>query len=180
MSRLRHTLKSFALLACLALLFTALGCTDSVMAPAEEEDVNAGFDLYDIASAPADGSGLMAAKQKGWMVSAEWGGKVTNGRVTLEFPPGALEEDTYITMAMVDKSNLVVEFGPHGIEFNKPVTMSMKLKDTTIENWADDAVIKWFNPDKNALEDIENLPPNNPKEARALLEHFSKYEAVSG
>jgi hypothetical protein len=180
MSRLRHTLKSFALLAGLALLLAAIGCTDSVMAPAEEEDVNAGFDLYDIASAPAEDSRLMAAKQKGWMVSAEWGGKVTNGRVTLEFPPGALDEDTYITMDMVDKSNLVVEFGPHGIEFNKPVEMSMKLKDTAIEDWADDAVIKWFNPDSNALEDIENLPSEQPKEVRALLEHFSKYHAVGG
>lgn len=179
MSRLRHTLKSFALLACLTLLLAALGCTDSVMAPVDE-DASTGFDLNDISSAPMADLESAVEQPKGWMVSAEWGGKITNGRVTLEFPPGALDDDTYITMEMVDKSNLVVEFGPHGIKFNKPVTMSLKLKDTALEACAERAVIKWLNPDTNALEDVKNLPPENLKEARALLEHFSKYLGVGG
>ncbi|UCH83733.1 MAG: hypothetical protein JSW50_14995 [Candidatus Latescibacterota bacterium] len=151
-----------------------------MLAPADEEEVNAEFNLIDVSSTPADDPSLKVDKVKGWMVSAEWGGKVTNGHVTLEFPPGALDEDTYITMCMVNKSNLVVEFAPHGIEFNKPVTMSMKLKDTALEHCAESTVIKWYNPATDELEDITNLPPEKPSEARASLEHFSKYEAVSG
>ncbi|UCG50422.1 MAG: hypothetical protein JSW58_09410 [Candidatus Latescibacterota bacterium] len=178
MSRLRHTLKSIALLACLTLLLAALGCTDSVMAPVEEEDVNTELGFNGISSAPEEDPGLMAGK-KGSMVSAERGGRVSNGRVTLEFPPGALDEDTFITMEMVDKSNLVVEFGPHGIDFNRPVAMSMKLKDTPAEDY-ENAVIKWFNPATNEWEEIENLPPERPKEAKALIRHFSKYAAVGG
>ena len=59
MSRIRHIIKSFALLACLAFLFFSFGCSgDSVVAPADgPEGVNteSGYDGID--SAP-DGPSL--------------------------------------------------------------------------------------------------------------------------
>ncbi len=90
-------------------------------------------DFIGIASAPSDPALFSQVKVQGSLISAESGGTISNERVTLDFSPGALDEDTYITMAMVDKSNLVVEFGPEGIHFNEPVIMTMKLENTAAE-----------------------------------------------
>ena len=137
-------------------------------------------DFYGILSTPDDPALLDAGKVYGSMVSASVGGMVSNSRVTLEFPAGALDEDTYITMMMVDKDNLVVEFGPHGLVFNKPVTITWKLVGTAKEGRAEGTVIKWRNPETGLLEDITNLPVDHPNRVKGLLEHFSDYELAGG
>ncbi len=182
MSRSRHTLKSFALLACLALLLAAMGCEQgSVLAPVDDPGgVNAEPDFYGISSAPTDPDPMAYEKTHGGMVSGEKGGVISNGRVSLEFPAGALDQDTYITMEMVDKSSLVVEFGPDGLVFNKPVTMTMRLDGTKAEGLAETILIKWYNPESGRWEDISNLPVENPNKKSALLEHFCKYGAGLG
>ena len=137
-------------------------------------------DFYGILSTPDDPALLNAGKVHGSMVSASVGGTVSNSRVTLEFPAGALDKDTYVTMVMVDKDNLVAEFGPHGLVFNKPVTITWKLVGTIREGRAEDTVIKWRNPETNMLEDITNLPVNHQNRVRGLLEHFSEFESTGG
>jgi hypothetical protein len=181
MSRSRHT-KTFALLPCLALLFAAVGCNEGSMVTPVDVPGGVGIesDFYGILSTPDDPALLDAGKVYGSTVSASVGGTVSNSRVTLEFPAGALDEDTYITMKMVDKDNLVVEFGPHGLVFNKPVTITWKLVGTAKEDRADGTVIKWRNPETGLLEDITNLPVDHRNRVRGLLEHFSEYEAVNG
>ena len=53
MSRIRHIIKSFALLACLAFLLFSIGCTSSVVAPASGPDgVTTGSDNNGIDSTP--------------------------------------------------------------------------------------------------------------------------------
>jgi len=185
MSRSRHTTRTFALLACVALLLAALGCKEgSVLAPVDEPGgANTGSNFYGISSTP-DNPDLTVYSSEGktWghLVSSDKGGFVGNGRVSLEIPAGALDEDAYITVEMVDKSNLVVEFGPDGLVFNKPVTMTMKLTGTAAEGRAESTLIKWYNPDSRNWEDIPNLPTDSPNKASALLEHFSKYGADVG
>ncbi len=58
MSRLRHITKSFALLACLAFLLAALGCSsDSVLAPVEGSGGDDAGSFFDgSSSAPKDKS----------------------------------------------------------------------------------------------------------------------------
>ena len=182
MSRSRHTTKTFALLACLALLFAAVGCNEGSMVTPVDGPGGVGIepDFYGTLSTPDDPALLAAGKIDGSMVSAEFGGTVSNGRVSLEFPAGALDEDTYVTMMIVDKDNLVVEFGPHGLVFNKPVTITWKLVGTAKEGRAEGTVIKWRNPETGLLEDITNLPVDHPNRVKGLLEHFSEYEAVNG
>ena len=182
MSRFRHTLKSFALLACLTLLLATIGCEDgSVLAPVDGPGgAMIEPDFIGIASAPSDPALFSQVKTKASLISAESGGTISNERVTLDFSPGALDEDTYITMTMVDKSNLVVEFSPEGIHFNEPVIMTMKLEGTVAEEKGNVAVIKWYNPSTDTWDAIENIPTNHPNKAMAVLEHFSKYGAEVG
>jgi len=181
----RHTTKTLALLACLALLFAAVGCKEgSVLAPVDESGgANTEPSFYGISSTP-DNPNLTVCtsegKTRGARVSADRGGAIGNGHVRLEIPAGALDEDTYITMEMVDKSNLVVEFGPDGLVFNKPVTMMMTLTGTTAEGLAESTLIKWYDPDSDRWENITNLPVSSPNKVSALLEHFSKYGADIG
>jgi len=182
MSRSRHTTKTFALLACLALLFAAVGCNEGSMVTPVDGPGGVGIepDFYGTLSTPDDPALLNAGKVYGSMVSATVGGTVCNSRVTLEFPAGALDKDTYVTMVMVDKDNLVVEFGPHGLVFNRPVTITWKLVGTAKEGRAESTTIKWRNPETGLLENITNLPVDHPNRVRGVLEHFSDYNLVEG
>jgi len=182
MSRSRHTTKTFALLACLALLFAAVGCNEGSMVTPVDGPGGVGIepDFFGTLSTPDDPALLNAGKAYGSMVSASVGGTVCNSRVTLEFPAGALDKDTYVTMVMVDKDNLVVEFGPHGLVFNRPVTITWKLVGTAKEGRAESTTIKWHNPETDTREDVYTFPANSRNRVKGLLEHFSEYELVGG
>jgi len=182
MSRSRHTTKTFALLACLALLFAAVGCNEGSMVTPVDGPGGVGIepDFYGTLSTPDDPALLAAGKISGSMVSAKFGGTVSNSRVSLEFPAGALEEDAYVTMMMIDKANLKIEFGPEGLVFAKPVTITWKLVGTDREGRAESTVIKWRNSESGLLEDIHNLPADHPNRVRAHIEHFSEYDAIQG
>jgi hypothetical protein len=158
-----------------------MGCNDgSMVAPVDGPGgvgVEPGF--YGNSSTP-DNPALPRDNKQGHLISAEFGGTITNGRVALEFPAGALSEDTYITMQLVDETNLIVEFGPHGLVFNELVTFTWRLEGTDREGLAESTVIKWRNPYTELLEDIYNLPPEGSNTVKGLLEHFSNYEAIQG
>ena len=181
MSRFHHTLRSFALPACLALLLASVGCDEgSVLAPVDGlGGVGNEPSLFGISSTSDNPVLLNAGKIDGATVFAEVGGTVSNGRVSLEFPAGALDEDAYITMTM-DKSNLVVHFGPEGLVFNKPVTITWKLAGTARDGYAESTVIKYHNSDTGLLEDIQTIPSDHPNRIKALIEHFSQYDAIGG
>jgi hypothetical protein len=181
MSRFHHTLRSFALLACLALLLASVGCNEgSVLAPVDGPGgVSSGPSLYGISSTPDDPVFVKADKVDGAVVLAKEGGSISNGRVSLEFPAGALNEDTYITMTM-DKSNLVVQFQPEGLVFNTPVTITWKLAGTVRDGRAGSTVIKYRNPATELLEDIRNVPDDHPNRVKGFIEHFSEYDLIGG
>jgi hypothetical protein len=110
------------------------------------------------------------------MISATEGGVISNGRVTLEFPPYALDEDTEISIEMETDGTLGVELGPHGIQFNRPVTMKMDLTGTTAEGLAEASGTLWFNEDQGWWETMPKAETSDPNALTATLEHFSKYQ----
>ncbi|MDH3216370.1 MAG: hypothetical protein OEN01_08770 [Candidatus Krumholzibacteria bacterium] len=175
----RYTLtNAFALLVCSTLLFASFGC-ESVTAPESSEDffVVDGPNFVRILSTSSSGdyepmamSGPVSA-----MVSASEGGTLTNGRVTLEFPAGALSEDTEITMEMLNDGTLGVELSPHGIQFNAPVVLSMGLEGTTAEGMAASLATYYDNPESGQHEPIPMAAPVDANTTRALIDHFSKY-----
>ena len=105
---------------------------------------------------------------------------MSNGLVTLVFPEGALDANQDIVMRMDGSSNLITEFGPHGLVFSRPVVMKLRLEGTARENDSENATIMWYNPVTGDWESITNLPSDDPNEARAELEHFSKYGDIGG
>jgi hypothetical protein len=114
------------------------------------------------------------------LILAKDGGVISNGRVTLEFPPFALSEDTEITIDMLGDDILGVELSPHGIQFNRPVTMTMDLQGTSAEGVAEVNTL-WFNEDKGWWETVQEVEISDPNLVGAVLYHFSKYaEDIAG
>lgn len=108
------------------------------------------------------------------MVSAAEGGALKLGRMTLSFPPGALAEDTRITMSLTDRKSLRVELLPHGIRFQKPVTLSADLSGL-LGPTTRTVGVAWLNDDSGEWEAISRGPASLGF-ASAQLQHFSSYE----
>ena len=64
-------------------------------------------------------------------IRADSGGVVELGGVRLEVPPGALAQDTTITLDLPSDPTralyLVADFGPDGLQFSKPATIRFDL-----------------------------------------------------
>ena len=114
-------------------VLAAMGCGYSPVSPSQDDTTpgveSPEFVLVLSASAGSSGRDMMMTPSTSvsMVISAETGGTVTNGYVSLYFPPGALSEDTEITIDMPRYPEAMVELGPHGIVFNKNVTMTMPL-----------------------------------------------------
>ena len=181
MSRNRVRFNAFALLACSALLLTSFGCSNpgTVTAPDSTPIVVASPDFIRILSSSKGDPTIARAASASAMVSAEFGGTVTNGRITLAFPAGALSEDTEISIDMLADGTLGVELSPHGIQFNKPVVMSMDLRGTSAEGMSDQTSTLWWNEDWEQWERMEKAASSSDVES-SYLSHFSKYNGGIG
>jgi hypothetical protein len=109
------------------------------------------------------------------MISASEGGTISNGRVTLIFPPNALDEDTWITVEMINDGTLGVELGPHGIQFNEAVTIKIDLSGTTGEGVGNATSTLWYNEVEDWWEEMPSLD-NDANTTKSSLQHFSKYK----
>jgi len=159
-------------------VLAALGCgTYSPVAPSQESILPGVESPYFLLLLPASKDSdielSMAATQ---VVSAAEGGTVSNGYFTLYFPPGALVEDTEITIEMPRYPEAVVRLGPHGIQFLKEVTLSLPLG--VVETEAEEYTTLWLNEETGLWEDIGGYVEDNMIKANLL--HFSDYGAESG
>ena len=181
MFKLNLTSKSFAFLACLTLLASAIGCNSgSVVSPDKVADtvvMDPSFIL--ILSTPKCSDSPSLTQSASNVVSAEFGGSISNGWVTLDFPAGALDEDTEISISMPDPGKLIVELEPHGIQFNEPVGMTLNLNGTSAAGLADDACMLWFNDDMGWWEKLKT-EASDDNQSKTFLEHFSKYAGKIG
>ncbi len=185
MTNSRFTSKSFALLLCLAslaLILFVFGCnTERVTAPTPApERIVTNPNPIVILSAPKNGTKPALVPGVSKVISAASGGSVGNEYVRLDFPPGALNGDTEVTIDMPEPGKMVFVFGPHGIHFNKPVTMTVFLDKTNAAGMADMAETLWFNEQMGWWEPVEKIESSDPNAAESLLEHFSKYAADLG
>lgn len=113
-------------------------------------------------------------------VTAAAGGTVADpsGKTSLVIPPGALEKDTDITLALTPSASGSVveisEFGPDGLKFLKPVALSIKA----------DAALATANKklalavlEGGAFKAVEGSTYANGA-ATASITHFSKYSII--
>lgn len=180
MSRTRVRSNAFALLACSILLVASIGCNPgAVTAPDSSPQaivVDSPNFVRILSTSKGESQAQRAPGTVSQMVSAQNGGTVTNGRVTLKFPPNALSQDTEITITLDTDGTLGAEFGPHGIQFNRAVTMSMDLRGTDMEGRADETVTLYNNEDLGQWELVDEAPSSNLNFDKAYLYHFSGYK----
>ena len=83
-------------------------------------------------SPTGSGAGVSDAGPQSTLITAAAGGVVTDpsGNTTLTIPPGALAQDTNITLSILAKERTALvelsKFGPDGLTFLLPATLSIK------------------------------------------------------
>ncbi len=127
-------------------------------------------------------------------ITADEGGSVTSadGALTLEIPPGALAEDTDISIREVDPDDLPDAFAdvgegmgyelePEGLTFSEPVTVSLSLDPETMEAEGGDgyeifALLSWSETDGLEALDamvLEISPTDGEATLQGEVDHFS-------
>jgi hypothetical protein len=105
------------------------------------------------------------------VISAKDGGVVSNEYYSVYFAPGALEEDTEISIEMPEFPKAVVRLSPHGIQFKAQVILSLSLDKVSEagEGWN----VLWLNDATGLWESIGGYVEDGA--VKAELEHFSEY-----
>jgi hypothetical protein len=177
MFKLFLTSKSFALIACVTLLASAIGCNSGSIVSTDKVADTVVMDpsfILILSTSKGFDSPMLNSESASGLVSAELGGSVSNGWVTLDFPAGALDEDTEISISMPDPGKLIVELEPHGIQFNEPVGMTFNLIGTDAEDLSDEACLLWFNDEMGWWEKLDTEASDDNR-CNTFLKHFSKY-----
>ena len=155
-------------------VLAALGCgTYSPVAPSNSPTMPGveNPEFATLLSASKGSDEIMMSPSKSAMISAKDGGVVGNGFYSVYFAPGALMEDTEITIEMPEFPKAVVRLSPHGIQFNAPVILSLDLKkvETTSDTWD----VLWLNEGTGIWESIGGYVEDDA--LKAQLMHFSEY-----
>lgn len=173
-----RALRIITAIAFLSVLAT-LGCgTYSPLAPSQENSSTPGITSPDFATLlPASKTDIeiLRSSQASSIIKADEGGTISNGYYTLYFPPGALDEDTEITIEMPEFPKAIVRLGPHGIQFNKAVILSIP-----IDKFADGAssyTTYWYNEEISRWVPIGGYTEDGV--VKAELWHFSEYSDVN-
>lgn len=169
--------KSLAsLMAVSFLMLAALGCgTYSPVAPSNDALLMPGAENPDFAvllSASKGSDEVLRSAVASCVISAKDGGVVGNGYFSLYFPPGALEEDTEISIEMPEFPSAVVRLSPHGIQFKVPVTLSLDLAMVDPASVVNHDIV-WLNEMSGLWESIGCSIEDGF--VKSKLEHFSDY-----
>ncbi len=150
----------------LALVLTAVGCsTLSDNTPTGPGDAGTA------AGATARDSYAEA------FIRADFGGTLRMGDNRVYFPPGALAEDTTVTI-LREGDTTTFELSPDGIQFQKPVTLTLEMaplggfgshQPFSIPS------IYYYNESTTQWENIGGVPDFSKRVISTHIEHFSRY-----
>lgn len=174
----RTITQKFLTVSTFLIVLAAMGCGNYSPVSPSQDDTTPGVEtpiFVQVLTTSTGSSGrdmiMSSSTSVSMVISAETGGTVTNGYISLYFPPGALDEDTEITIEMPRYPEAMVELGPHGIEFNKTVLMTLPL--AMIDSDADSYTTLYNNENTGIWEDIGGRIENG--NVVSELEHFSGY-----
>ena len=110
------------------------------------------------------------------VISAEEGGTVEalGGEVTVEIPPGALAEETGITVEPIVPTGdalVAVEFGPDGLQFDIPVIVTLTYDETALGGLNENDLALRLVGDGRVIPGSSVDPPTNT--VTAPFHHFS-------
>ena len=174
MCREKKALRILLVISSLSVL-AALGCgTYSPVAPSDTPTMpgveNPAFATLLPASKGSDAA--MRSAVASAMISAKDGGTVSNGYYSVYFAPGALQEDTEISIEMPQFPMAIVRLSPHGIQFSAPVILSLDL-GMAAEMSSDLWNVLWLNDVTGLWEGIGGYVEDGA--LKAELKHFSEY-----
>ena len=156
------------------IVLAALGCGSyNPVSPSQENSNVPGVEnpLFARLLPTSRGDMPYLGSAKTHMISAKEGGVASNGYFSVYIPPGALKEDTEISIEMPRFPEAVVRLGPHGIKFRRKVTLSLSLN--SMDSDASDYNVLWYNENSGRWEDIGGYIED--KAIKADLDHFSDY-----
>lgn len=116
------------------------------------------------------------------------GGAVSDGDVTLTFPPGALRGTETISMAPVPDEELPdgalpgsgIDLTPDELTFGKPVTLSITYDDTGLSLEEEMRVAIHVREDDGSWQELETVVDTDTNTATTELSHFSVYSVARG
>ncbi|MGM0484274.1 MAG: hypothetical protein ACQERI_06985, partial [Candidatus Krumholzibacteriota bacterium] len=152
----QSTIRKFLITITFLSVLAAYGCGDyTPVSPSQDDTTMPGVEnplFVRLLSTPEESSytAISSSMITEKIISAEDGGTIDNGYFSLYFPPGALDEDTMISIKMPDYPNAMVRLEPHGIEFNRDVILSLDVDKTDAESMG----VLWFNENTGIWEDI--------------------------
>lgn len=97
---------------------------------------------------------------------------------SLSFPPGALAQDTDISIYVTDDATVWFELGPDGTQFRVPVTFTIVINGEGFTFPSQNLDIYVFNPDTGRWDSQGasiTKGPGSRFEAVVVLQHFSRY-----
>lgn len=175
--RMRQTIASRTIVVMTFLTMLAVvGCGDySPISPEDTAPVIENPQFVNILATPEGSSNRPMMGASSGMISAEEGGTISNGYYSLYFPPGALKEDTEISIEMPEFPKAMVRLGPHGIKFKKDVILSLPMDVIESDNPSIDVL--WYNESMEYWESIGGYYEDGA--IKAELKHFSDYGSIA-
>jgi len=166
---------SAAAAAMIAITVFTTGCgTDATTAPTLSSEAGHALTLPSAEQTPSASFKAGRGPALSTLITAAEGGTIKMGRYQLDFPPGALTQDTEITIRQSSPSSMTLELGPHGIQFEKPVMLSADVDGIGIDSNSSVVGVRWFNESTGAWQPISEAPAGTSR-VSAELQHFSDY-----
>ncbi|MFQ5906874.1 MAG: hypothetical protein ACE5JA_09940 [bacterium] len=110
------------------------------------------------------------------LVRADEGGKVSLNRHTVIIPPGALKNDTEISISEPDPGYVLADFGPEELRFSRPVELAICYRELDLGDVSEDALtIYWYNSRNKRWVDLNGNVDKSGQIVRAWTDHFSRY-----
>lgn len=165
MKRIDRFTPGAALLAVmLALVLSAAGCSslseNSPTGPGDTGSATTSSDSYAEA-----------------FIRADVGGTLKLGFNRVHFPPGALAEDTLVSIVR-EGYDTIFDLSPDGIEFEKPVRLTLEMPPTGgfgARRAFSFPAIWYYNETTSQWEGIGGTPDFSRRVVTANIEHFSRY-----
>lgn len=167
MMKLHKFISGAAPVMLLALVLAASGCSsiseNSPTSPGETGTASMSSDTYAEA-----------------FIRADLGGWLRMGLNRVYFPPGALAEDTLVSIVRLDDT-AIFDLSPDGILFQSPVTLTLEMPPPVgfgAQRQFTFPAIYYFNEGAEEWENIGGVPDYTKRVITTQIEHFSRYGTV--